>query len=354
MAFNNLANTRKKLLVDKKLNAVYFGGSITAGANATDQDKTSWRGLSTQYLRNKFPDVEINSVNASSGGTGTGYGLFRMNEEVMPHNPDLAFIEFSMNDCYQLYNVDNSLRYYESIIKRINDNNLNTDIIIVYTGDRGIYRKGWNNIFKAHDKMVCHHNLLSVDVLKALKEDSQINNRDEDDYFSDWVHPTDVGHSVYADCVNKFLDAQLEAAANSEPTQNKISSTISNNLILGKTTRVKACDMEQSGNRGFIPEVCYNGTRTIYTSCKAGDEWTFEFEGTHLSLWAHSWKDEEASGKVECYIDGAYLCTGSFRSNCHSLIHVTYANALKPGRHVATILNCEDAKCTIEEFFIAE
>jgi hypothetical protein len=35
----------------------YLGGSITAGAHASDPEKTSWRALTTAWLRRRFPQV---------------------------------------------------------------------------------------------------------------------------------------------------------------------------------------------------------------------------------------------------------------------------------------------------------
>ena len=51
-----LNNTNKKITHDKALNVVYFGGSVTSGAAASDPEKTSWRAIIGEYLVKKFPD----------------------------------------------------------------------------------------------------------------------------------------------------------------------------------------------------------------------------------------------------------------------------------------------------------
>ena len=80
------------------LTVVFFGGSLTWGANASDPELTSYRALMGQYLRAKYPKSSFNFIDAAIGGTGSKLGIFRLQRDVMARHPDLVFLDFTAND----------------------------------------------------------------------------------------------------------------------------------------------------------------------------------------------------------------------------------------------------------------
>ena len=54
----------KRAEANKKLIVGVIGGSITAGANASDFQQTAYAPLVVQWFRKKFPQTEIHFVNA--------------------------------------------------------------------------------------------------------------------------------------------------------------------------------------------------------------------------------------------------------------------------------------------------
>ncbi len=87
----------------------FIGGSLTEGGAA-------WIIPTKNYLAEKMPDKEIVTINAGKGGTRSNYGAARFMEDVGQYNPDLVFIEFSVNDCghdYDLYSA-----YAEAILRQ--------------------------------------------------------------------------------------------------------------------------------------------------------------------------------------------------------------------------------------------
>src|SRR6202035_2996162 len=105
----------------------YFGGSITAGAGASDASKTSWRALTTAWFKAHFPDAAITEVNAAIGGTGSDLGVFRCQDDLLSKHPDLVFVEFAVND-----GGGAELRIkrcMEGIVRQIWKANPNADII---------------------------------------------------------------------------------------------------------------------------------------------------------------------------------------------------------------------------------
>ena len=87
----------------------FIGGSLTEGGAA-------WMIPTRNYLAEKMPDKEIVTINAGKGGTRSNYGAARFMEDIGQYNPDLVFIEFSVNDCgydYDLYSA-----YAEAILRQ--------------------------------------------------------------------------------------------------------------------------------------------------------------------------------------------------------------------------------------------
>lgn len=350
-----LSNTYYRLTKNNKLRVAYFGGSITYGTGSTNIDKTSWRALTGEHLKNKFPDAEITTLNASIGGTGTGYGIARIDNDLLKFDPDLVFIEFSINDGYQYYSVDDSVMFYESIINRIIGHNPFADIIMVFTTDRAII-KGDNMIFKAHRKLAEYYGFCSIDVGAALRAEINEVGGDLDDYLTDWVHPSDKGHKVYAKCVNAFFDKVL-TDKNSTPIEEKnvLKTPLSDNIITTGFDNISVCDLDITNNTGFISE--HNDwarNHTALTSYHKGDRLEFKFNGSYLGIWGDAWENEEASDNMVCFVDGVECRTVSFRSNCHSKMHVTCATNLEHKEHSVVLENRNEGKCTIDLMLIAK
>ena len=76
----------------------HIGGSITQGAVSGHSRQYSWARLSHEWLTKQFPDAEIGFVNAGIGGTPSDYGNFRGQPHLLSHDPDIVFIEFSVNN----------------------------------------------------------------------------------------------------------------------------------------------------------------------------------------------------------------------------------------------------------------
>jgi len=82
----------------ERLTVVFFGGSLTWSANATEPNVTGFRGLMAKYLTEKYPKAHFTFVDAAIGGTGSNLGMFRLERDVLSKRPDLVFLDFSCND----------------------------------------------------------------------------------------------------------------------------------------------------------------------------------------------------------------------------------------------------------------
>ena len=71
-----LNNTLYKIQKDKALTVGFFGGSVTVGIGASNQEGSSWRALTRDWLKSTFRKATITEVNASVGNAGSVFGVY--------------------------------------------------------------------------------------------------------------------------------------------------------------------------------------------------------------------------------------------------------------------------------------
>jgi len=107
-----------KAKAGEKLNVVFFGASLTWGANASDPVETSYRAVMRDHFEQHYPAAHFRFRDAAIGGTGSQLGVFRLDRDVLAHKPDLVFVDFTAND--GIYSDDaEPLASYESILRRL-------------------------------------------------------------------------------------------------------------------------------------------------------------------------------------------------------------------------------------------
>ena len=199
-----LSNTYYRLTVDKELNVAYLGGSITQGSGATEYSK-NWVALTTKWLSDNFPEATINENNAGLSNTGSNYGIFRLEEDIINIAvPDLIFIEYTSNDWGRFGDLNIS-RQNESIMRKLYEVNPKIDIVFLFTGfsyDSPCRR--------ASTALAKHYGLPIVDPGSELKR--RIDEEEGGDYAkysSDKIHPNNLGHAYYVELIGELLGKHL-------------------------------------------------------------------------------------------------------------------------------------------------
>ena len=101
-----------------QLSVVFFGASLTWGANASDPQLTSFRAVVGRRLEEMYPKARFKFWDAAIGGTGSQLGVFRMDRDVLRRKPDLVFLDFSANDDINSDDPE-TLASYESLVRRL-------------------------------------------------------------------------------------------------------------------------------------------------------------------------------------------------------------------------------------------
>ncbi len=306
--FEYLNNTYYKLTEDKELKVVYIGGSVTSGYGATDQNTKSWRALITDWLQDSFPSANVKGVNAAIGGTGSYLANFRFDTDVAPHNPDLLFIEFCINDRYNAQSIESVTRTSETLIRKAYALNPNMDIVYVLVFDQTTDRNDY-------DQLVAHRNVAQKYGLPFI----QLNTRFYDmlketgtqfrDYFSDGVHPADAGYAFYAEVIKEFLASELIQAS---PVKTKLnekdvpSKNVSALPLMMNARMIYANKIDLSSSKGWSfqnQNFSYMGMKfsgRVFANTP-GSKLVFTFEGTDMGLFFGAGPN---MGKISCSIDG--------------------------------------------------
>jgi lysophospholipase L1-like esterase len=114
----SFADFDRRARAGEKLNVVFFGASLTWGANATDSQLTSFRGEIARRLEGEYPQAHFKFWDAAIGGSGSQLGVFRLERDVLRRNPDLVFLDFSANDDINSGDTE-TLASYEAIVRRL-------------------------------------------------------------------------------------------------------------------------------------------------------------------------------------------------------------------------------------------
>lgn len=198
--YPELASVYARMNEGGHVTVAYLGGSITWGAQATDPMKTSYRARVTKHLEQKFPNARLHAVDAAIGGTPSKLGVFRMDRDVLPYKPDLTFVEFCVNDGASA----DSQETMEGIVRKLRKSNPQMAIVINIIGAGKDY--GARNRPK-HIELADYYGLPYVDICGTVRGMLDRNEITNPDILEDGVHPNDRGYALYADLINKTMDA---------------------------------------------------------------------------------------------------------------------------------------------------
>ena len=183
----------------ERLNVVFFGCSLTWGANASNPNETSYRGI----MRNKFdahyPKAHFRYFDAAIGGTNSKLGAFRVERDVLAHDPDIVFVDFTANDGINEETPD-PLSAYESILRRFADKG----IPVVQVAFPFKWDIKTENLPKMK-RLIAHRNMAEAygngwgDVVSHICAEYDNGKLDLDTlWVTDGVHPHDAGYAEFA------------------------------------------------------------------------------------------------------------------------------------------------------------
>ena len=206
------------------MSVVFFGGSLTWGANASDPNVTSWRALTMNMLCERYPEAHWRFKDSAIGGTGSGLGVFRMERDVFKYNPDFVLLDFTLND--GLEGGENGIHdsknhSYEAIIRECVKRNVAV-LPVFLTAKNHVEMEDVRQLRRRleHIELFEKYNLEYADVLGLMNRaylDGKLNTNELwSQETNDTVHPNDTGYAAYAEYFQKEWE-RIESSTEKKP-----------------------------------------------------------------------------------------------------------------------------------------
>ncbi len=183
----------------EKLTMAYLGGSITEGKKYSTPF--------SNYVKSTFATGGFTEVNAGLSGTSSVVGLVRSESNIVEKNPDIVFIEFSVNDHEDIMYK----KCFESVIKKFLDLPNEPAVVILINRAKGG--------FSSQKQMIPVGENFDIPIISmdnALTKAFNSGFLSTGDYFSDEYHPHDKGGQLIADCLGYFFRKAMKTENRSE------------------------------------------------------------------------------------------------------------------------------------------
>ncbi len=186
-----------KVKAGRPVTVMGIGGSVTGG----------WDALSAEWLQKQYPNTRIHYVCCAYGGTGPDAVVFRFRRDILPHHPDLVFIEYAVNS-YAKHDIN--FKALDGMVLQLLRQEQKPDIVFVYVGND----KGERDLSKVQP-LARHYGFQEVDPRKYLQTLIDAGKVRWEDIARDGIHPNEKGHAIYAEAVIQLLKQQ--AAVEGKP-----------------------------------------------------------------------------------------------------------------------------------------
>ena len=168
-----------------ELTIAFFGGSITQGCAASVHEKTySYRVF--EWWKRTFPKAEFRYVNAGIGGTTSHFGAARIVPDLLMYQPDLAVIDFSVND---------------GILRRILEWKSKPAVLVL---NHVFYDTG-ENAQQYHNAAADWYHVPHVSMRDTLYRKVEAGEYAMEELTGDALHPNDQGHELVAEEIIAFF-----------------------------------------------------------------------------------------------------------------------------------------------------
>lgn len=181
----------------EELTIGFFGGSITQGSLASDRTKTYAYRVYTWWCEN-FPRAVFHYVNGGIGGTDSHFGAARAEEDLLMYQPDVAVIDFSVNDKGNGFFQET----YEGLIRKILGWQSRPALLILNNVD---YDTGIN-AQEYHNSVGDYYGIPHVSVKESIYRRMKNGVYAREELTSDGLHPNDRGHRLVAEEIIRLLE----------------------------------------------------------------------------------------------------------------------------------------------------
>ncbi len=194
---SRLANAMKRAENGESITVGVIGGSITQGSSATNH-ANCYAELFHAYWSEKFPNSQINFVNAGIGGTNSYLGVHRVDEQLLSAEPDVVIVEFSVNDTDKVMNKYS----YDSLVRKILTSASSPAVMLLFTT-----QENGTSLQETHKEIGAAYDLPMLSYREVVYPEVAAGTLDWKEISPDNIHPDDDGHSLIGQLVSRYLDS---------------------------------------------------------------------------------------------------------------------------------------------------
>lgn len=325
----------------------FLGGSITEGAGASSEER-NFCSLVTQWLTKQYPENSFQMVNAGVGGTDSSLGAYRVERDLLVHQPDVVFVEFATNDTDMSY--DRGCATMEGIVRKILRRNKETRIVFIYTLTRRLieryYARGMAPVsVRAHQRIADAYHIPSLNMGRLLYDRMLQEHARVEEYLPDTSHPNDAGYAFYAEKIIEFL-LQMSWEAIPFPKE----PVIPGNL---EFARLVLAEKYEGENWTLVRQTMHGRLPSYVESNIFQAELVIPFEGTEIGIY---WCMDKDSGKIGYHVDSCeekkasgwdHYCVNFNRANSLMLV-----SGLEYGKHELHIRVLDEKDEASEGYYV--
>lgn len=201
---NYLNEIKEELQVEwpknRTINLVFHGHSVPAGYFRTPEVNTlnSYPFQVLKGIKEAYPFAVVNVINTSIGGENSVSGQKRFKADVLPHQPDILFIDYALND--RGIGLKASRKAWEKMIAKALKKNIKV-ILLTPSPDLKVDLTETGNVLDLHRKQLFE--LAKKYQVGLVDSYSLFQNIQETcncvvEYMSQGNHPNEKGHQLIA------------------------------------------------------------------------------------------------------------------------------------------------------------
>lgn len=212
-AMPSLRKFHDKASRHEPVSVVFFGGSLTWGANASDPLLTSYRGRMMEWLRSQYPQTPIAFHDAAIGGSGSQLGMFRLERDVLAHKPDLVFLDFTVNDDAEGKDVQSLASYEEIVRKLLGQESMVVPVLMMFRWHAENAEAPLPARHQAHIQIAGHYGLPYANTIPYVRGKVAAGTDIKTLWPFDGAHPDDPGYELFFEAVRDVYQQGVKEEA---------------------------------------------------------------------------------------------------------------------------------------------
>ncbi len=270
LSFGDLGRLAKaigKARGGEDITVAFIGGSITEGAGASSYE--CYAKIIHYWFEKRFPDITVNYVNAGIGGTPSELGNIRLGDDILSHDPDIIFVEFSVND-------ESTPKYQESYecLVRSALMSENEPAVIMLFSSGGVDSRACQDL---HSPIGYYYGIPMVSIADAMIYCFGEHVIEWEHFSADTIHPNIWGYQVYSDMIENFLYDAIAKIDAAEPGDLTVKPVPEETLT---EARFVGLDLVTSGDSRITADGWNEGS----AKSRMSDGWTYSGKGGSLTL----------------------------------------------------------------------